>query len=185
MLLVRHGQSEFNVVFSVTRRDPGIRDPLLTELGHAQAEAAAEALVGRGVERLIASPYTRALQTAAPIARRLGLTIEVDPIVGERAAFACDVGTPRTGLIERFPEISLHHLDEQWWPELEESEERLAWRCGAFRDALPDPHDHIVVVTHWGFIRGLTGLTVQNGTAVRLDPQGVEVVHPVVRPGEP
>ena len=31
MLLIRHGQSEFNVVYSVTRVDPGIRDPLLTE----------------------------------------------------------------------------------------------------------------------------------------------------------
>ncbi len=178
MLLVRHGQSEFNVVFSVTRRDPGIRDPRLTELGLTQAEAAAEALVGRGVERLIASPYTRALETARPIALRLGLPIEVDPLVGERAAFACDVGTPRTDLIGRFPDLRLDHLDEDWWPTLEESEERLAWRCGAFREAMPDPHDHVVVVTHWGFIRGLTGLTVGNGTAVRLDPQGVEVVHP-------
>ncbi len=35
MLLIRHGQSEFNVVYSVTRQDPGIRDPKLTVEGRA------------------------------------------------------------------------------------------------------------------------------------------------------
>src|SRR5579885_2924149 len=98
MILVRHGQSEFNVVFSVTRVDPGIRDPRLTAEGRRQAEAAAEALAGHGIERLIASPYHRALETAEIVARRLGVAIAVEPLVGERAAFACDVGTPRQSL---------------------------------------------------------------------------------------
>jgi broad specificity phosphatase PhoE len=31
MILLRHGQSEFNLHFSVTRRDPGIADPKLTQ----------------------------------------------------------------------------------------------------------------------------------------------------------
>jgi len=44
MILLRHGQSEFNLHFSATKRDPGIPDPVLTPLGHEQAEAAAEAL---------------------------------------------------------------------------------------------------------------------------------------------
>ena len=44
MILLRHGQSEFNLHFSVTRRDPGIIDPRLTPLGHQQAEDAARAL---------------------------------------------------------------------------------------------------------------------------------------------
>ena len=37
------------------------------------------------------------------------------------------------------------------------------------------------VVTHWGFIRALTGLTVGNGTVVRytVDPApAAKVVHP-------
>ena len=71
MILLRHGQSEFNLHFTATRRDPGIRDPRLTPLGHQQAAAAAEALRGKGITRILASPYTRALQTAAPIARAL------------------------------------------------------------------------------------------------------------------
>ncbi len=94
MILLRHGQSWFNHHFSQTRQDPGIHDPALTPLGEQQAEAAADALAGERIDRILASPYTRALQTAAPIARRLGIPVLVRPAIRERYAFACDVGTP-------------------------------------------------------------------------------------------
>src|SRR3954465_9723042 len=96
MILLRHGQSEFNLHFGATRRDPGIIDPRLTELGHRQAEEAAQQLMGQGIRRIIASPYTRTLQTARPIAAALALPVTIDPIVRERYAFACDVGTQRS-----------------------------------------------------------------------------------------
>jgi broad specificity phosphatase PhoE len=176
MILVRHGQSEFNVVFSVTRVDPGIRDPRLTPEGRRQAEAAAEALAGHGIERLIASPYSRALETAEIVARRLAIAVAVEPLVGERAAFACDVGTPRRDLMTRWPHLALDHLAEEWWPTLEESEDRLSARCAAFRAQMRTQPDwaRVAVVSHWGFIRGLTGLTVQNGAVLRIDPQRPE-----------
>ena len=59
MILLRHGQSEFNLHFTATRRDPGIVDPRLTELGHAQAAEAARRLAGERITRIITSPYTR------------------------------------------------------------------------------------------------------------------------------
>ncbi len=183
MILVRHGQSEFNVVFSVTRVDPGIRDPRLTAEGRRQAEAAAEALADHGVERLIASPYSRALETAEIVARRLAVAITVEPLVGERAAFTCDVGTLRSDLMTRWPHLALDHLAEEWWPDIEESEDRLSARCAAFRAHMTTQPDwpRVAVVSHWGFIRGLTGLTVQNGTVLRIDPHQpeaeAEVLH--------
>ena len=97
MILLRHGQSEFNLHFGATRRDPGIIDPRLTALGHTQAQEAAQQLAGQGIERIIVSPYTRALQTARPVAAALGLPVTIDPIVRERYAFACDIGSPRAG----------------------------------------------------------------------------------------
>src|SRR5262249_48452496 len=176
MILVRHGQSEFNVVFSATRRDPGIRDPRLTAEGRRQAKAAADALAGHGIQRLIASPYSRALETAEIVAAQLDISIVVDPLVGERAAFACDVGTPRGGLKARWPHLELDHLEEEWWPALEESEDGLSARCAAFRAHMRSQPDwaSVAVVSHWGFIRGLTGLTVQNGTVLRIDPHRPE-----------
>ena len=38
MILLRHGQSEFNAAFNATRVDPGIPDPRLTEEGKRQVQ---------------------------------------------------------------------------------------------------------------------------------------------------
>ena len=172
MILVRHGQSEFNVVYSVTRVDPGIRDPRLTEEGKRQAAEAGKALADQGIRRILASPYTRALETASIIAEHLAAPIEIDPVVGERAAFACDVGTPTSQLTKFWPSLSLDHLHEEWWPAMEEHETSLSKRCATFRERmLADATRHeLLVVTHWGFIRGLTGRSVENGTLVDFDP---------------
>ncbi|MDA8247811.1 MAG: phosphoglycerate mutase family protein [Rhodospirillales bacterium] len=172
MILLRHGQSAFNVVFTATRRDPGIVDPALTPLGHAQAEQAAAALAEAGIRRIVASPYTRALQTAAPIARRLGVPVHINPIVRERFAFICDVGTPRTELALAWPEHDFASIDEVWWPAAEEPAHAIADRAARFRAemaALPD-WSATLVVSHWGFILSLTGESVANGAWLRCDP---------------
>lgn len=172
MILLRHGQSEFNRVFTATRRDPGIADPGLTPLGHQQARAAAAALAGDGLRRIIVSPYTRALQTAAPIAEALGVPVHVNPVVRERYAFSCDIGSPRTELALTWPDHDLTALDEIWWPAMEEPAELVANRAALFRAemaALPDWRDTLVV-SHWGFILSMTGISVMNGDWIRCDP---------------
>jgi broad specificity phosphatase PhoE len=170
MLLIRHGQSQFNVAFAATRVDPGIRDPELTAEGRRQAVAAAAELAlmcsqGREIRRMISSPYTRALQTATILAEALGIAeVTVDPLVRERAAFHCDVGASPALLKQRFPAYRFDHLDDPWWHDhmahgIEESEEALDRRAAAFRAAMARDPDwpHVVVVTHWGFIRAMTG----------------------------
>jgi len=172
MILLRHGQSEFNLLFTATRRDPGIADPRLTELGHEQARAAAEALKAEGIRRIIVSPYTRALQTAAPIASALGIPVIVNPIVRERYAFSCDIGSPISQLAREFPQHDFSHLDEIWWPQIEEPAEHVVARAGLFRaemSALPDWSDTLVV-SHWGFILSMTGTSAMNGSWLRCDP---------------
>lgn len=171
MILLRHGQSEFNVVYGATRRDPGIRDPKLTEEGRHQARAAAETLREAGLTALIASPYTRALETAEIVATVLEVPVTVEPLVGERAAFTCDLGSDPAELKARWPHLALDHLAPTWWPTLEESEEQLLARCARFRSQVSAEANwrRIGVITHWGFIRGLTGLTVPNGAIVRCE----------------
>jgi broad specificity phosphatase PhoE len=171
MILIRHGQTEFNRVFSATRRDPGIRDPLLTPDGRGQAAAAAELLVDRGLRRLIASPYARALETVTIIADCLGLPVAVDALVAERCAYACDIGSPRDELQRGWPDFGFDHLPDPWWPRQEESEAALLLRSERFRARIAsEPWAETAVVTHWGFIRALTGLKVPNGTVLRIDP---------------
>lgn len=172
MILIRHGQSEFNVVYAETRVDPGIRDPILTELGRRQAAAAASTVEGQGIRKLIASPYRRAIQTAEIIGETLGLEVSINDQIGERAAFTCDIGTPRSGLQRDWPHLQFDHIDESWWPELEESESALDARGRAFRTRMSEEGDWqgTAIVTHWGFIRTLTGHRVGNCTVLRFDP---------------
>ncbi|MEQ9334087.1 histidine phosphatase family protein [Thalassobaculum sp.] len=180
MYLLRHGQSEFNVHFAATRIDPGIEDPALTEIGRDQARAAAEALSTRGLTRIVASPYRRTLETASVLAERLGLPVEIDSLVRERCWFVCDVGTPASLLRTQWPTLDFDRLGERWWPAQGESEAQLAARCGVFASRLHRATDwgETVYVSHWGFIRGLTGLAVGNGTVVELRPgPDASVVH--------
>jgi broad specificity phosphatase PhoE len=172
MILLRHGQSEFNLLFTRTRKDPGIVDPVLTPLGHDQARAAAEALAREEIRRILVSPYRRAIQTALPVAERLGVPLTVTPLVRERYAFTCDIGSPATELRMAFPALDLAHVEEVWWPLQEEPAHQVEARAALFRAEMAalDDWAHTLVVTHWGFVMALTGLSVANGEMLRLDP---------------
>jgi broad specificity phosphatase PhoE len=172
MILMRHGQSEFNLHFSATKRDPGITDPRLTPLGQAQAEAAAEALRGQPITRILASPYTRALQTAQPTARALGLQVQVHPGIRERFHFKCDIGSPPAHLAQAWPDHDFGHLDEVWWPSTTEPEASVQARAAAFRaEMLAEPGwETTMVVSHWAFLLTLTGQSLENGQWIRFDP---------------
>ncbi len=178
MILVRHGESEFNVHYSVTRVDPGIEDPKLTDVGRRQADAAAADLLAiGGIERIISSPYWRTLHTAEIIAGHLGLPVTIDPLVRERTYFACDIGSPRSQLKERWPDFDFGELEERWWPDPCETEAELAQRCSTFGAAQreDDTWRGLLVVSHWGFIRGLTGEAVSNCEMLRFNPQNGEI----------
>lgn len=172
MIVLRHGQSLFNLHFSATKRDPGITDPVLTAAGEAQAEAAAAALRHAELRQIVVSPYTRALQTARPIAQALGLPVRVMPEVRERFHFACDIGTPRPALEAAWPEHDFSALDEIWWPSGTESTESVQERATLFREAIlaSGAAPHTLVVSHWAFLLTLTGLSLENGSFARIDP---------------
>jgi broad specificity phosphatase PhoE len=75
-------------------------------------------------------------------------------------------------LSQRWPQFGFGDLPERWWPQEEESEDALSGRCSRFRDARLAEQNWagLLVVSHWGFIRGLTGEAVGNGVALRFDP---------------
>jgi broad specificity phosphatase PhoE len=185
LILVRHGQSEWNALFSRTRIDPDIPDPPLTTEGRRQAAEAADALAALQIDRMLVSPYARALETADIISSLLRIPIVIEPLVRERAAFSCDIGTPRSRLAARWPHLVFDHVDEVWWPTEEETDAELGHRCDGFRAAvrqLPDWR-HIAVITHWGFIRGIAAIEAQNGQCIRFDPDRdpAELISPLAR----
>lgn len=188
MILIRHGETPFNVAFGATRVDPGIPDPPLTERGRAQAREAAARLAELAIDRLIVSPYARALETADIIAGMLNLPVAVEPMVRERYAYSCDVGSPRSVLAREWGRFDFDHLDEQWWPPHEEPEPAFHGRCADFRRVMAEAEDwdRVLVVTHWGVVRSLTGERIGNGEMLRCDPTSeARATVPVVTPIDP
>ena len=169
-LLIRHAESAWNEHFGSSRIDVGLPDPPLTEKGIEQARSAAERLRQEGIRRLITSPYRRTLQTASIIAAALDVPITIDPMVRERCAFSCDQGSRPAELARLWPGLDFSALEEVWWGGVIESWLSLEARCAAFHakmSAAPDRHE-VAVVSHWGFIRGLTGAELHNTDSVRL-----------------
>jgi probable phosphoglycerate mutase len=70
LVLVRHGRPDED-----DRERP--HDPPLRADGIAQARAVAERLALEGITRIVSSPMARAVQTAEPLAGKLGLPVEI------------------------------------------------------------------------------------------------------------
>lgn len=170
MMLIRHAQSEWNRQFSETRIDPSIPDPELTDLGRRQAEGLAKELKSYSLSALITSPYRRTLETAEIVAADLDLPISINPLVRERCAFSCDIGSNPDVLKEICPRIDFSGLGDGWWGEPPESEEAVIKRCERFRADHGDllVRDDIAIISHWGFIKAFTGEEVANAAVVHV-----------------
>lgn len=99
LLLIRHGRPDEGYALN-----PG--DPPLHAVGHAQARATAvRRLCLEPVDRIVCSPQQRALDTAAPLSRLLGIEIEVVQGLAE-----CDLHTTRY----RSPETIRREEPHRW-----------------------------------------------------------------------
>jgi broad specificity phosphatase PhoE len=88
ILLVRHAESADPTVFHGAESDVG-----LSERGRRQAEALAPVLAAAAPARVVTSGMRRARETAAPLARLLGVEPQVEPLLHERRVGALS-GTP-------------------------------------------------------------------------------------------
>ncbi len=72
VFMIRHGLNDYILTRRLAGRTPGVH---LNERGRAQAQATAERLAGAKLAAVYSSPLERALETAEPIAVRLGLPV--------------------------------------------------------------------------------------------------------------
>src|SRR3954447_18409021 len=79
IVLVRHGETDGNAT-----RVLQLPDTPLNERGMRQAERLADRLQSLGITQIVCSDLLRARMTAAPIAARLGLHVEITPLLQER-----------------------------------------------------------------------------------------------------
>lgn len=171
VILIRHGQSTFNLAYEQTGRDPGHVDALLTPLGERQARDAGRILADEPVDLVICSPLTRALQTAHLIFGERGVPIHVTCQHRERLESSCDVGRAPAALSQDYPHLAFDHLADPWWhhqpdsdaPFVVEPVELFEDRVASFRAWLA-AHEaqRLAVVGHGTFFHALTGHWMQN-----------------------
>src|SRR3712207_5927460 len=173
LLLVRHGQSEWNAAGLMQGQTAHVP---LTELGHAQAAAAARELARLRPGVLVSSDLRRAVQTAEHCARATGLPVATTPALREQGY----------GVLEGRPSRELWDLvdwtDPHWAAEGGESLAALHGRVAEmFARLLADPPTPVVaLVTHGDTIRAaqavaaglgpdeMPAVTPHNGTVTRL-----------------
>lgn len=160
VLLIRHARA--------AGQDP---DAPLTPEGEAQAAELANTLAGVGVTRIVSSPWRRAVDTAWPLARRLGLTVEPDGRLTERVLSGRDLPDWRTHLQASFGDADLALPGG-------ESGARARARILAALAEARDPHGLSVVVTHGNLLALALGLDhagwagLRNPDVWRLDGEG-------------
>jgi probable phosphoglycerate mutase len=84
LLLIRHGENDYTRTHKLAGRLPEVH---LNEQGQKQAQALADALQNVPIKAIYSSPLERAMETAAPIAKSVGLTVQK-----EKGLLETDVG---------------------------------------------------------------------------------------------
>jgi broad specificity phosphatase PhoE len=161
LVLLRHGQTEYNA----GNRMQGQLDTDLTDLGRAQAVAAAEVLAKRQPLLIVSSDLRRAYDTAAALGERTGLPVRVDPRLREThlgdwqglTHLEVDAAAPGARLAWRD--------DARWAPHGGESRVDVADRSLPLVAELvaddtdwgaDEPDRPVVLVAHGGLIAALT-----------------------------
>ena len=80
LVLIRHGETQWNAA----ARIQGFRDIALSPRGREQAQALAGVLADEPIRAVYASDLGRAIESARPLAQRLGLDVRVDARMRER-----------------------------------------------------------------------------------------------------
>jgi broad specificity phosphatase PhoE len=152
LLLVRHGQSTYNVEGRLPGQLPGIP---LTDEGRRQAHRAAVALSALPLSAIISSPLERAAETAEIIARGWGLTVRTDPRLMDTNVERW-AGQKIDEVAKTDPTWRRYVANPDEPPEGAESFSSVQARAVAVaREALADPNsgDYIVLVAHGDVVK--------------------------------
>lgn len=179
LLLVRHGQTEWNRAGRVQ----GHTDSALTDLGRAQARALADGLEagwlpGKRPSAVYASDLGRAQATARPLAERLGLEIRPAPELREMN-FGSLEGLSWDEVEARHPQVSLRLWGDDADPSVRapdgECRLEMCERSSAALERIAAAHlgETIVAVSHGGVI----GFFLRHVLGIAMEPRPTYRVH--------
>ena len=165
LYLIRHAQSVNNALPEAQR----VEDPSLTDLGYQQAGYLAEWATSLELTHLVSSPFLRALETTASLAKKTGLAAEVRVDLHELGGCMSGsspetmVGKPgMTGseIKARFPTFDVADGigDQGWWKSKPyETRDLAAQRAHRLlqwtREELDLKNDRVAYVSHGDFTR--------------------------------
>ena len=161
LVMLRHGQTEFNA----GSRMQGQLDTDLTDLGRAQAVAAAEVLAKRQPLAIVSSDLRRAHETAMSLGERCGMPVQVDTRLRETHLGDWQ-GLTHSQVDDIAPGARLAWRDDaRWAPHGGESRIDVADRsrplvaelvAGEPEWGADEPERPVVLVAHGGLIAALT-----------------------------
>jgi probable phosphoglycerate mutase len=156
IVMVRHGASADAVPGQPFPLVDGHGDPPLSPVGERQAQAVGERLAAEPVDALFVTGLTRTVQTAAPLAERIGAEPEVVPGLREVKLGEWEGGEFRIRVQQGDP-LAIRAVTEERWDVIPgaESMDDLAARVRAGLDLIVDrtgPDATAVAVLHGGII---------------------------------
>lgn len=186
VLLVRHGESAAANPDAPFELVEGQGDPELHPAGRIQAEAVGERLAADDVAAIYVSTLRRTVETAAPLAARLGLTPRVDADLREVHLGEWEGGVFRMRVTEGHPLVA-RLRDEQRWDVIPGAEpaEAFAGRVRRVleRIAAAHPEQLVVVVSHGGVIGEALAQVSGSARLAFAGADNASISHLVVGPG--
>jgi len=184
LVLVRHAQTTSNVDGLLDTDDPGA---VLTELGRKQALALPQALDSEQIEAIYASTLVRTQQTAAPLAKAVGLQVQVRDGIREVRAGELEMLADEASL-RAYLDTSFgwsRGMSDARIPGGESGEEVLARYDQVVAEAACVGAGTAVIVSHGVVIRSWTAARVDNITSTFIEHNRLANTGAVTLVGNP
>ena len=141
LLLVRHGESEAADPDQPFPLVDGRGDPELSSTGRLQAALVADRLGATRIDAIYVTSLRRTVETAAPLAQRLGLAPEVEPALAEVRLGEWEGGRYRQRIAEGDP-LAARIFEEERWDLIPgaESNAAIAARVGSAIGRIAERH---------------------------------------------
>jgi probable phosphoglycerate mutase len=155
LLIVRHGESAPARLDEPAPKADGHSDPPLAPEGEEQAERLAERLAHEHIDAIYVTTLQRTAQTAAPLAKRLGIQPVVEPDLREVFLGEWEGVAFRKYVAEGHPTAVQMFLEKRWdvIPGAESNDAFASRvRTGLQRIIAKHPGERVVVVVHGGVI---------------------------------
>jgi probable phosphoglycerate mutase len=185
ILLIRHGESQpVRPGVEVPMLD-GQADPPLDVRGREEAELVAERLADQHLDAIYVTPLQRTHETAAPLARRLGLTPIVEPDLKEIFLGEWEGPAFRMHVSEGDP-IALKMFEEERWDVIPGAETAEAFntrlRRGITRIAQAHPDRRVAVFVHGGVVGAILAMATSSRPFAFIAADNASISHLVVQP---